>query len=71
VSAGHVIKEVWRGACGVLYLCRLECTCSWHSAEVADPALLRIPRALHLDDPWADVESWSDSDTTPAAVSFS
>ena len=67
-GADHVIKEVWRGALGVLYLCHLECTCSWRTAEVADPALLRIPRELHLGGPWTDVDTWvSEPDTAPFA----
>jgi hypothetical protein len=51
----HVVKEVWRGARGILHSCRLECTCAWTSAWTSDPAALRILRAVHLDDPLADI----------------
>lgn len=69
MRAGHVIREVWRGEGGVLYRCRLECTCAWVSEEVTDPALLRVPRALHLDGPWGEIEDWSsEPDTLPDAI---
>lgn len=48
----HAVKEVWRGTRGVFTSCHLECSCGWISVEASDPAQLRVPRALHLDEQW-------------------
>jgi hypothetical protein len=69
VSAAHVIREVWRGERGILYRCRLECTCAWTSDWAGDPAALRALRAVHLDGPWAEVGAWpAEPDTAPAGA---
>jgi hypothetical protein len=67
VSATHVVKEVWRGERGILYRCRLECTCAWTSDWAGDPAALRVPRVVHLDGPWADLGT-VDPATSPSVA---